>query len=96
MATKRCAPAVSATSGSRAATPTMRDFQRAVAYLCSTVTNSHSHKMHRPSWARVMGQTDGRIAAMLNVPKVKRSAIPHEECRRGADIPFLGREPVGG
>ena len=42
------------------------------------------------------GRTDGRIAAMLNVPKVKRSAIPHEECRRGADIPFLGREPVGG
>ena len=76
MATKRCAPAVSATSGSRAATPTTRDFQRAVAYLCSTVTNSHSHKMHRPSWARVMGQTDGRtdgrIAVMLNVPKVKK------------------------
>ena len=23
-------------------------------------------------------------------------AIPHEECRRGAHLPVLGREPIGG
>ena len=28
--------------------------------------------------------------------KRKRSAIPHEECRRGAYLHFLGREPAGG
>jgi len=25
-----------------------------------------------------------------------KSAVPHEECRRGAHLPSFGREPVGG
>ena len=35
-------------------------------------------------------------AQWLPSKKGQRSAIPHEECRRGAHLPFLGREPVGG
>jgi len=26
----------------------------------------------------------------------EKCAVPHKECRRGAHIPSLGREPVGG
>jgi len=31
----------------------------------------------------------------MGMIKVKR-AIPHEECRRGADLPSLGLDPAGG
>ena len=30
------------------------------------------------------------------LPLVKKCAVPREECRRDAHLPFWGREPVGG
>jgi len=36
------------------------------------------------------------LTGRLSQLRVKKCAIPHEECRRGAHLPSLGREPVGG
>jgi len=39
-------------------------------------------------------ETDFNYGLRLTLP-VGKCAKPREECRRGAHLPFLGREPVG-
>ena len=39
----------------------------------------------------------GNEMSQSNPIKVEvKCAVPHEKCRRGAHLPFLGREPAGG
>ena len=40
--------------------------------------------------------TECKVNALPILHGQVKCAVPHEECRRGAHLPVLGREPVGG